>query len=371
MDKTIRLRDRNTLKNNHRKYKNKRDTSIAFDKNARQSNIPKTNMNLKVANSENVHSEETDCVNPKQEHQHKQYKQSQKQIRRSTSVRKINNLKGSSATRASKVTKKSRKTKTNHSATKLPIADILDETKEMPSPSEDSAPLRDLTTDTIYIQRGDADFSAVKILRRNTFESPYVDAERKHSSNPIDISVKTQKFWKCTSLIYQGLLGGLGLMHFILMQTYFERNFDSIATYSNVSEIYTNVFSFLTVMCLVSSLDRCDAAHLHGNHIREIYLNASGSVIAIPMYLTMLCLHQTTVQVDDKFSLIRYNITTLTNNNGRQIFLEELGSWQALTMTKDILAFIAWICTCVGSRADLLLIQLETMQKSANTPRTT
>lgn len=44
-----------------------------------------------------------------------------------------------------------------------------------------------------------------------------IDITENQSSPPIKIAVLIQKFWKKTGLVYQGLLGGMALMHFIMV----------------------------------------------------------------------------------------------------------------------------------------------------------
>lgn len=106
-------------------------------------------------------------------------------------------------------------------------------------------PLPELTTDTIYIQ-GRNGFNAMKIdgLRRvmgeDTIRTTKGEIRNKEDHDfteirthtLIKVAIMAQKFWKCTGLIYQGLLGGMALLHFIMvifLKRFFLRNqlFDS------------------------------------------------------------------------------------------------------------------------------------------------
>lgn len=112
----------------------------------------------------------------------------------------------------------------------LPITEILKKAQENARTKyEEPVPLPELTTDTIYIQ-GRSGFSAVKIggsrcaLRNDT---PRATEDRKDRDSAeirihtlIKVAIMAQKFWRCTGLVYQGLLGGMALLHFIMVKPF-------------------------------------------------------------------------------------------------------------------------------------------------------
>lgn len=49
-----------------------------------------------------------------------------------------------------------------------------------------------------------------------------------------------------------------------------------------------------------------------------------------------------------------------------EIFLEELRGWQQITMSKDLLAIFAWVFVSLGTRDNMLLMHLESMEKYAS-----
>lgn len=91
-------------------------------------------------------------------------------------------------------------------------------------------PLPELTTDTIYIQ-GRSGFSAVKIgglrraLENDTIHATQdgIDGGKDRDSAELEtctlikVAIAAQKFWRCTGLVYQGLLGGMALLHFVMV----------------------------------------------------------------------------------------------------------------------------------------------------------
>lgn len=111
----------------------------------------------------------------------------------------------------------------------VPITEILRKAQENARTKyEEPVPLPELTTDTIYIQ-GRSGFSAVKIggsrralgndTTRATNGREDCDSAETRTYTLIKVAITAQKFWKCTGLVYQGLLGGMALLHFIMVNS--------------------------------------------------------------------------------------------------------------------------------------------------------
>lgn len=50
----------------------------------------------------------------------------------------------------------------------------------------------------------------------------------------------------------------------------------------------------------------------------------------------------------------------------QETLLEELEGWQKITMSKDLLAVFAWLFIALGTRDDMLLMHLESMEQYAS-----
>lgn len=261
----------------------------------------------------------------------------------------------------------------------VPITEILKKAQEnVRTKYEEPVPLPELTTDTIYIQ-GRSGFSAVKIggsrraLRNDT---PRVTEDGKDRDSAetqmhtlIKVAITAQKFWRCTGLVYQGLLGGMALLHFIMIHIFFNASMEFISKYSIFSEVYTNIFSFLIALCVISIFDKFDLARLDMDHLREIYMDHAKTAIAIPLYLLTFSFHQASLKIDDQLALMHYrniNETMWSNNTAQETLLEELQGWQKITMSKDLLAVFAWLFVALGTRDNMLLTHLESMEQYAS-----
>lgn len=49
-----------------------------------------------------------------------------------------------------------------------------------------------------------------------------------------------------------------------------------------------------------------------------------------------------------------------------ETFFDELRNWQKITMSKDLLALLAWLFVALGTRDNMLLMHLESMEKYAS-----
>ncbi|XP_011161739.2 uncharacterized protein LOC105197188 isoform X2 [Solenopsis invicta] len=274
---------------------------------------------------------------------------------------------------------KSRKRRRNVSRAddEMPITEILKKAQEdARTKYEEPVPLPELTTDTIYIQ-GRSGFSAVKIggskralgndtMRATKGESH--DSAETRTYTLIKVAITAQKFWKCTGLVYQGLLGGMALLHFTMIHVFFNTSMEFMSNYSVFSEIYENMFSFLIALCVISIFDKFDLARLDMDHLREIYTDHAKTAIAIPLYLVTFGLHQASLKMNDQIALAHYYSInkTWSNNTSQETFLEELNGWQKITISKDLLAVFAWLFVALGTRDNMLLTHLESMVQYAS-----
>ncbi|EZA50621.1 hypothetical protein X777_10972 [Ooceraea biroi] len=263
----------------------------------------------------------------------------------------------------------------------MPITEILKKAQENARTKyEEPVPLLELSTDTIYIQ-GRSGFSAVKIGGfRRALENDTTRATKGGMADDRDfaetqthtlirVAITAQKFWKRTGLVYQGLLGGMALLHFMMIHFFFDTSREFVSNYSIFSEAYANIFSFLITLCVISIFDKFDLVRLDMDHLREIYADHAKTALSIPLYLVTFGLHQVSSKIDDQLALAHYynnNETTWSNNTMSENFFDELNGWQKITTTKDLLAVFAWLFVALGTRDNMLLMHLESMEKYAS-----
>lgn len=135
-------------------------------------------------------------------------------------------------------------------------------------------------------------------------------------------------------------------------------------------------------------------AHVSLEHLREIYAEHYHSFMALPLYIATFCLHQTSLLVDDRISLLNYAVNStefeevsndsiilklkrsfekfyfrvsfIFQNSTGIIVEEDLVTWQRVTLAKDGLAVFAWLFVALDPREDMLLTHLTFMEKYAD-----
>lgn len=69
------------------------------------------------------------------------------------------------------------------------------------------------------------------------------------------------------------------------------------------------------------------------------------------------------------YTIIAYIIFVyiiILQNTTQETLLEELQGWQKITMSKDLLAVFAWLFVALGTRDNMLLMHLESMEQYAS-----
>lgn len=115
-----------------------------------------------------------------------------------------------------------------------------------------------LTTDTIYIQ-GKNGFSAVKIgglrcasendttraIKSGVVSEEDCDFAKIQAHTLIRVAITVQKFWKSTGLVFQGFLGGMAFLHFVMVSVFFlySMKYSMISRNNKIYNINYKIFS--------------------------------------------------------------------------------------------------------------------------------
>ncbi|XP_030755063.1 uncharacterized protein LOC115881640 [Sitophilus oryzae] len=197
------------------------------------------------------------------------------------------------------------------------------------------------------------------------------------SRHPIQVAICFQKWWLRFSTLCHGLLGGLGLGHWLYIICNFQsQDHAFLVHYAYYSDIYVGLFFGLCVLCLVSVFDRMDLAHISSTDINEFCKHKKCSFVLIA-YLACLIVHLSTATYDEKLSLLAYRNHTIIGNVGgnhtalveeedvpeSQITFIELKTWNHLSLWRALLAFTAWIVLGLGPPEDSLYNHLKNMEQ--------
>nr|CAI5868607.1 unnamed protein product [Callosobruchus analis] len=187
---------------------------------------------------------------------------------------------------------------------------------------------------------------------------------------PIMISAFYQKCWTKLAIICHGLLGGLALSHALYVGVCFQKEEpDSFVQYGAYSDVYFGIFFGLCVLCIVSVLDRVDVGHMMSkDYLSELWRHKFAS-FALIVYLACFVLHLCTAQYDEKLALLAIPEESNTTDayyrdlsNPSRMTKEDLRDWMSLSLSRSVLAMVAWLCIGLGPQEDMLHFHLKNLE---------
>ncbi|XP_050295370.1 uncharacterized protein LOC126735429 [Anthonomus grandis grandis] len=239
-------------------------------------------------------------------------------------------------------------------------------------------------SDKIYVQKKSRfeetnRHHAVPLNRQSAQDLDSIsNLDRRFSSRyPVEIAILFQRCWMRFSTLCHGLLGGLGLGHWLYiicnLQT---QDHAFLIHYSYYSDVYVGLFFALCVLCIISVFDRMDIGHYQPHDLSEFFRNKKCSFVIIA-YVTCLTVHLATAPYDEKLSLLAYrNHSLLGNEDGNHtelledehfkdfvITYSELKTWNHLSLWRALLAFTAWIVLGLGQPDDMFYNHLKNMEQ--------
>ncbi|XP_066154157.1 DNA ligase 1 [Euwallacea fornicatus] len=202
--------------------------------------------------------------------------------------------------------------------------------------------------------------------------------KRISSRYPIEVAIVFQKWWMRLSSLCHGLLGGLGLGHWLYLVCNFHTQDQAFLThYAYYSDIYVGLFFALCVLCIISVFDRMDVGHLDTHDLTQFFKQKKYSLLVI-VYMVCLTIHLLTTPYDEKLALLAKrnhsdigdlieNTTDLGGENNvfreSEITLAELKTWNHLSLWRSLLAFTAFIILGISTPEDMLYNHLKSMEE--------
>ncbi|TRY73500.1 hypothetical protein TCAL_06988, partial [Tigriopus californicus] len=130
---------------------------------------------------------------------------------------------------------------------------------------------------------------------------------------PLDFGLDFQKMFRSIGVFSHGFLAGLGFWQLVTVYVLSGEDIsvlDFIDLYAPLAQPFHFTFYFLTVICMLSILDRYDIAQITWSQLQQLFTLKSGG-IAIFVYASTLIITLTNVTLDDRLSLHRVNVTYL------------------------------------------------------------
>lgn len=219
-------------------------------------------------------------------------------------------------------------------------------------------------TDKMFIQtpRGFRSVSDSNFLKTMSPDDPEI-GRRSNGNDAAGLSCLVQRIWILFANICHGLLAGLALAHILFIGTTTPKDLlsGSLKSYISSTEIYTNTFYCLAILCVVSILDRMDIC-------RWTVLNANESIsfrwiIVVMIYVATIILCLSSETFDERFYVVANNDNVNTNSTKEMEHGHVINIWSSLSLARSISAIIGWIMIGLRPTEDLLYDQLVEMEK--------
>ncbi|XP_045480057.1 transmembrane protein 237 [Harmonia axyridis] len=227
--------------------------------------------------------------------------------------------------------------------------------KDVPDPS-----------DRLYVQKKNKFEVTNRPSSRAMYKDPNSldDYPQRNQKAPLNVAICIQKYCMKIFLPCHGLLAGLafGQWLYLICNDHYQ-NMDFLHFYSNFNDVYITFFYLFITICLVSSLDRIDIAHVTRRHYFE--LNMSYRVIGfivILLYASGLILHLSVCSTENKLGLLADNNVTILDLN---ITVEDIKRWNRVSLWRFVLVLLPWILVAATASDidNMLYVHLQSMLK--------
>ncbi|KAK9870358.1 hypothetical protein WA026_006443 [Henosepilachna vigintioctopunctata] len=220
------------------------------------------------------------------------------------------------------------------------------------------------SSDRLYVQKKNKFEVTSRPSSRAMYKDPNCDDDcPQNSKSPLNIAISIQKCCMKLFLPCHGLLAGLTFGQWLYLICNGYQNIDFLEFYSNFNDPFITLFYFMITICLVSSLDRIDVAHIRGQHFLDFSISYRIiGVMVILLYIVGLILHLTVSNTENKLGLLTKQNMTVSNVN---VSVSEIKHWNRISLWRFIFVVIPWILVAAtASDSDnMLYVHLQSMLK--------
>lgn len=208
-------------------------------------------------------------------------------------------------------------------------------------------------TEKIYLQGGGT-FTAVS---RDRILQPQQSRDGdKYLSladhTPLDVALMLQKAWKSCAVACHGVLGGLSLMHLLLIGYTDGLDAGHLSFHSVVTMPYVAAYYFFCVLCLLSVLDRLDIASLDLSRGLQPYFQP---IVLVILYMACLLVCAAARMYDE---LMVYQYTPLVHNITGNLTTPTIPTfyhtWTHFSIWRAVLSVLGLVYFVISSPEDLV-----------------
>lgn len=223
------------------------------------------------------------------------------------------------------------------------------------SPNDDRiGPFGTRRSDKIYMQGGGT-FTAVS---RDAMLQPEGDGDRYlrlGDLTPLDVALAIQKAWSSGAMACHGILGGLSLMHLLLISSSDGMDADHLSFHAIVTMPYVAAYFFFCILCLVSVLDRLDIPSINLSEGLQSYFQA---IVLVILYSACL-LVCTAARWYDELMVYHYPVDVNHNHTSHNVTAEPAipefyHTWTHFSIWRAVLAILGLVYFVISNPQDLV-----------------
>lgn len=174
---------------------------------------------------------------------------------------------------------------------------------------------------------------------------------------PLDVALTLQKAWRSSAPACHGVLGGLSLMHLLLISYSDGLDAGHLSFHAVVTMPYVATYYFFCVLCLLSVLDRLDVTSLDLTRGLQPYFQP----IVLVMLYTACLLVCTAARMYDELMVYQYAplVNNITSNNVTTPTIPTFyHTWTHFSIWRAVLSILGLVYFIISNPQDLVFTNL-------------
>ncbi|CAH0629109.1 unnamed protein product [Chrysodeixis includens] len=175
---------------------------------------------------------------------------------------------------------------------------------------------------------------------------------------PLDVALAVQKAWRSSAPACHGVLGGLSLMHLLLLSYSDALDAGHLSFHAVVTMPYVATYYFFCVLCLLSVLDRLDVTSLDLSRGLQPYFQP----IVLVMLYTACLLVCTAARMYDELMVYQYaplvNNITANGNVTTPTIPTFYHTWTHFSIWRAVLSILGLVYFIISNPQDLVFTNL-------------
>ncbi|CAB3229283.1 unnamed protein product [Arctia plantaginis] len=173
---------------------------------------------------------------------------------------------------------------------------------------------------------------------------------------PLDVALTLQKAWRSCAVACHGVLGGLSLMHLLLISYSDSLDAGHLSFHAVVTMPYVATYYFFCVLCLLSVLDRLDITSIDLTRGLQPYFQP---IVLVILYTACL-LVCTAARMYDELMVYQYTplVTNFTTNVTTPTIPTFYHTWTHFSIWRAVLSVLGLVYFIISSPPDLVFTNL-------------